>query len=408
MKPFLKLKSVEEILANFANVAPLGAETVPLANALGRRLARDFRAPADLPGFARSTVDGYAVAARDVFGASETSPAFLRIAGDIRMGEKPAFALEPGQAARIATGGMLPEGADCVVMLEYARPLANEQVELARSQAPGDNVVAAADDAAKGELLIAAGKKIRPQEIGCLAAYGISEPQVYRKPAVAIISTGDEVVPIEDNPAPPMIRDINSHSLAALCKQAGAAPAQMGIIKDDPEFLRAKIASALEDSDIVAVSGGSSAGARDFTIETFLSFPDAELLAHGVAISPGKPFILARSGKKWLFGLPGHVAGALVCARVFLLPLLRKLQGDTSLAPAPFISARLSRSIASAQGRRDFIRCQLFQKDGGWEAIPLSAPSAVISSLVNADGLIVCPENREGLAKGEIVHVELL
>lgn len=408
MKPFLKLRSVDEILDYLGRLPSLPPETVALDHACGRRLFSAFAAPGDLPGFARSTVDGFAVAARDVFGASETSPALLQCARDCPMGAAPEFALAPGEAARILTGGMLPQGADCVVMLEHSRPAAPGQIELARAQAPGDNMVEADEDSAAGELLIPAGSLLRPQEIGCLAAFGMSAVQVHGRPRVGIISTGDEVVPITDNPAPGQVRDVNSHSIGALCQQAGGVVTQYGIIRDEPEELRAAIHQAAESADVIVVSGGSSAGARDYTVEAFLSFPDAKLIAHGVAIRPGKPFILAEAAGKHLLGLPGHVAGALVCGRVFLLPLLNRLEG----APAPervnTVKAGLTRSLASAQGRRDYIRCRLLENGDTLLADPLPASSATISSLVAANGLIVCPESREGFGKGEIVEVELI
>lgn len=408
MKPFLKLKSVDEILGFIRQQPALSSEIAALDNACGRRLFSDFYAPCDLPGFARSTVDGFAVAARDVFGASETSPALLQCAPDCPMGAAPDFTLAPGQAARILTGGMLPSGADCVAMLEHSRSAGTGQIELGRAQAPGDNMVAADEDSAAGELLIPAGTLLRPQDIGCLAAFGIADIEVHRKPCVAILSTGDEVVPLSSDPAPGQVRDVNSHSLGALCGQAGGIVRQYGIIPDEPEKLRAALHVAAEDADVIVVSGGSSAGARDYTVETFLSFPDASLIAHGVAIRPGKPFILARAAGKYLLGLPGHVAGALVCGRVFLLPLLNRLEGAPALQLAPTLKAALTRSIASAQGRRDYIRCRLLEKGDRIEAEPLPASSAVISSLVRANGLIVCPENREGFGKGEVVDVEPL
>lgn len=407
MKSFLTLKSVDEVLSLVETGAPLPAERVPLDECAGRRLAADFLSPEDLPGFARSTVDGYAVRARDVFGAQEGSPALLECVGDCPMGRAPDFSLGEGQTARILTGGMLPEGADCVVMVEYSRPAGERLVELIRSQAPGDHVLESDEDASAGSVLIAAGTYLRSQEIGLLAALGQSEVLVSRRPRVSIISTGDEVVPFTQKPAPGQVRDVNSHSLAALCRSAGAEVRLEGLVRDDMAALEAAVRDALARADVVLLSGGSSAGMRDHTVDIFRAMPEGRLLVHGVAISPGKPFILARSGAVWLMGLPGHVSSALVCARVFLLPLLRRLQGGRENI-APGVTAVLSRAVASAQGRRDYIRVRLSRNGNGWEAEPVTAPSGLISGLVAADALVVCPENSEGLYAGQEVFALLL
>ena len=248
---------------------------------------------------------------------------------------------------------------------------------------------------------------------------------VRRAPRVAILSTGDEVVPIGSKPRPGQVRDVNSYSLAALCRSAGAEPTLAGLVRDDAEALRRTVLAALEEADVVVVSGGSSAGMRDHTVDVFTSVPGSELLTHGVAISPGKPFILARSGGKCLMGLPGHVSSALVCARAFLVPLLEHLQGSAGDELVPSLTARLTRAVASAQGRRDYIRVKLVPagaaaleaawlpqgldcSDVDWLAQPLMKPSGVVSGLVEADGLVICAENREGLTAGERVRVELL
>ena len=407
MKSFLTLKSVEEVLAFIRTFPPLESESVALSDAAGRWLAEDWCAPEDLPGFDRSTVDGWAVYARDVFGAQEGSPALLECVGGLDMGKAPELFLEEGQAVRILTGGMMPEGADCVVMVEHSRPVNDTLVELVRSQAPGDHVILRDDDAAKGDLLIPAGRCLRPQEIGLLAALGQVEVPVRRRPRVVIVSTGDELVPCHEKPAPGQVRDVNSHSLAAFCRAAGAEVTLAGLVKDDIALLRETIAHACEEADVVLVSGGSSAGMRDHTVDMFTSMPESELLVHGVAISPGKPFILARSGQKCLMGLPGHVGAALVTARAFLQPLLLHLQGGEEKFH-PGVRAKLTRSMASAQGRRDYIRVRLSRTEEGWAAEPILLPSGLMSGLVHADAIVICPENSEGLYAGEEVWAELL
>ena len=421
MKSFLKLQSVEEVLVHIRHFVPLPAETIDLDQAEGRHLAAPFTAPHDLPGFDRSTVDGYAVRARDVFGAQESSPALLELAGDCRMGEACSLVLEDGQAARILTGGMLPAGADAVVMVEYSRQAGGNLLELTRSVAPGENVLRHDEDAAAGQVCLPRGRRLQPQDLGLLAAFGQTRVTVGALPRVAILSTGDEVVPFDAVPAPGQIRDVNAHSIAGLCRACGAQVTLAGLVGDDADALRATVQRLMASHDVVVISGGSSAGMRDHTVEVFTSQPGSELLCHGVALSPGKPFILARSGQVALMGLPGHTGSALICARVFLRPLLARLQGQEE-APlaAPGVLARLGRPLASAQGRRDYIRVTLEALPDEepspvpglpplrWRAMPLSVPSGCISGLTRAHGLVVCPENREGLYADEIVSVELL
>ena len=407
MKSFLTLRSVDEVLGMIREFPVLPSESVPLSEALGRYLSSDIYAACDVPGFDRSAVDGYAVRARDVFGAQESSPALLECVGDCPMGQAPRAVLHEGQTARILTGGMLPEGADAVVMVEYSRPVSDTMVEIIRSQAPGDHVLMHDDDAAQGKLVLARGCRLRPQEIGLLAALGEGQVACCRKPRVVILSTGDEVVAVETRPAPGQVRDINSHTLRALCQNEGACVVQSCLVPDDKERLAEHVRQGLEQADVVLLSGGSSAGMRDFTVEIFQSMPQSELLVHGVSLSPGKPFILARSNTTCLMGLPGHVSGALICARVFVVALLRRLQAAGETIEAQ-VQARLTRPIASAQGRRDYIRVRLLRQGQSWLAEPITGPSGLISGLVQADALVICPENSEGLYAGSEVTAFLL
>jgi molybdopterin molybdotransferase len=411
MSDFLTLKPVDEILAMIQHFEPLEAEYLPLPEALGRVLAQDFTAPEDLPGFDRSTMDGFAVKAKDVFGAGEVQPAALELVGECPMGEIPTISLGPGQTARIWTGGMLPQGADAVVMLEYSRNIGENLVELTRPAAPLENVITASEDAENGEVLLPAGRVLRPQELGLLAALGQTEIGVRRKPKVAVISSGDEVVPAEVKPGLGQVRDINSYTLSALATAAGGQARCLGLAGDSPEQLKDMILEALDWADVILLSGGSSAGQRDFTVNVFRSLPEVEVLVHGVAISPGKPLILARSGPKSLWGLPGHAASALVCAEVFIRPLLSSLLGRSDREVwREGLRAVLSRPIASAQGRRDYIRVRLDppeQAGGPLTATPVLGKSGLITTLVMAEALIICPENLEGLNAGQMVDIHL-
>lgn len=405
MKPFLQLMPVDEIKRIIFSLPVLPVEPTPLDQAFGRCLATGFIAPCDLPGFRRSSMDGYAVVARDVFGASEGNPAILQVSHICRMGEKPEYALENGQAAQIFTGGALPDGADAVVMVEHTRDIGGGQIEVTTPVAPGMNIVEADDDAMEGQELIPAGKMIRAQEIGILAAFGVEKVETIRPAKTAIISTGDEIRTISAKLAPGEMRDVNSWSLAAICRKAGAIPERLGIVPDQQEQLAKKIKDCAAQSDVVIVSGGSSAGMRDHTAAAFLELPKSRILVHGAAISPGKPLILGVAGEVILLGLPGHVSSALVCANVFLVPLLHHLQGLARPRIKPWFDAILSRAVASAQGRRDYIRCRLKEEGDNLLAEPILSPSAVLSGLLEADGYVICPENSEGLARGQKVRV---
>ena len=413
MAHFLTLTPVDDVLAHIAEYAPLPTQRVPLHDAFSRVLAEPFHAPEDLPGFTRSTMDGFAVRAKDVFGASEGLPALLQYMGECPMGETPSISLEPGQTARIWTGGMLPAGADAVVMLEYAREPGSGLIELTRPVAPGENVITPTEDAAKGALLLSAGRKLRSQELGLLAALGQEEVAVYSRPKVAIISTGDEVIPVSETPRPGQVRNVNSATLSALALGCGAEVRSFGLVGDNPALLEQRVAEAFAWADVLLLSGGSSAGQRDHTLAVLQSLPGATLFAHGVAISPGKPLIVYRAGNKALWGLPGHAASALVCAQVFIRPLLHTMQGlaQQDHFALHTMQATLTRPVPSAQGRRDYIRVALSpptEPGGLMQARPIRGKSGLITTLVQADALVVCHESEEGLRAGQVVPIWLL
>ena len=403
---FLKVKTREEMWGEFRRFPLLRPEEVPLSQALNRILAKAVVANEDLPAFTRSTVDGYAVRAKDTFGASESLPSLLEIVGEVGMGETPAFELGRGNAARIPTGGVLPAGANSVVMVEYTEELDQRSVAISRSVAPLENVIKRGDDFRSGQTALPAGRRLRAQEIGLLAGLGVHSVPVRRRANVAIISSGDEVVPVEQKPEPGELRDINSHSLAAMVQDWGGVPLQLGLVSDQFQALQDKCQEALDRADICLVSGGSSVGTRDLTLEVLTSFADSEVLVHGVAISPGKPTILVRTGEKAFWGLPGHVASAMVVFHVLVRPFMSYLSGASmALGQGMPVLARLSRNVASKQGREDFVRVKLRQEDGALVAEPVFGESALISTLVRADGLVCVHRHTEGLYAGEMVEV---
>jgi len=404
---FFKVKTTEEVLSLVKGFEPVGREEVPLSKAFGRVLCEDMVSPENLPGFLRTTVDGYAIQARDSFGATESLPAFLEIAGEVKMGELPSITAGSGRAVRISTGGMLPQGADSVVMIEYCHHLDEGTLEISRAVSPQENVIQPDDDFKAGALVLRAGQRLRPQDVGVLAGLGVTAAPVYRIPKVAIISTGDEVVPVGEKPKPGQVRDMNTYTLGAFCEQIGVAPVPMGLCGDRFDDLLALVQKGLDGADTVWVSGGSSVGTRDLTLKVFESLEDMELLVHGISISPGKPTIIARAGRRALFGLPGHVASAMVVAEIFLRPFLAALCGeaDSEIKGPVRLRARLARNVESASGRDDFIRVRLVKDGEGWVAEPIFGKSGLISTLVEADGLLRVDRNTEGVYQGDMVEV---
>lgn len=406
MNHFFKVMGLDQVMGLAPGFSAMPQETVPLNGASARILGQNIVADQDLPGFRRSTMDGYAVQSGATFGASEANPAWLRIAGTIAMGETPSFSLTSDEAAPISTGGMLPEGADSVVMVEHTEPIDEATVEIYKSVAPLQHVVDRAEDYRQGQEIITAGTRIRPQESGVLAALGMTDIEVFQRPTVAIISTGDEIVPVEGTPAFGKIRDMNSHTLAGLVSEAGAIPLQLGIVKDSRDDLFEACSRAVAQADMVLISGGSSVGMRDFTVDVLSDLEHTELLVHGISISPGKPTILARSRNKPVWGLPGHVVSAMVVFKVVVLPFLRKLMGEKDWAEKGVaIPATLTRNVASAQGRTDFVRVDLQEKEGKLYAAPVLGKSGLIRTMVMARGLLEIGENVEGLEKDTMVKV---
>lgn len=408
MKAFFNVKTLEQVFSLKGEFAALGLETIDVGSACFRILASDLTAPRDLPGFRRSCMDGYAVQAASTFGASESSPAWLEISPTISMGQVPDFVLAPGQAAPISTGGMLPQGADAVVMVEHTEAVDESSVEIYKSVAPLQHVIDAAEDFAQNQTVLPAGTFLRPQETGLAAGLGFSHLEVHKKPRVGIISTGDEIVPITQEPGPGKIRDINSYTLAGFMEQAHAQPVCYGIVKDDPGALKRACERALEETDMVMISGGSSVGVRDFTLEVLSGLPDTKVLVHGMSISPGKPTLLARSGSKPVWGLPGQVVSAMVVVKIVVLPFLHQIQGHKTRVNPIRIPAKLTRNVSSAQGRRDFVRVLLENDQGQMLARPVLGKSGLIRTMIHADGLLEIPDHVEGLEQDTRVDVILL
>jgi len=353
-------------------------------------------------------MDGYAVRARDTFGASDAVPAFLSVAGHVAMGEVFPGAVGPGQAVGVSTGGVLPDGADAVVMVEYTEE-ADGELAVQKGVASGEHVLRAGDDLRRGELLVARGRRLRPQDVGALAAFGLVDVPVHRRPVVGILSTGNEIVTARAALRPGQVRDVNAHALAAQVRRAGAEPRGYGIARDDEAELRARLVEMLDACDAVLLSGGSSVGVRDLTARV-IADTGGELLFHGVSVRPGKPTILARAGGRPILGMPGVPVSALIIFEVFVRPLIRRLGGERLEVAAEWPArrrARLARRMASIAGREDYLRVRLVERDGATWAEPLLGGSASLATVVRADGLVVVPANVEGIAEGDEVEVRV-
>ena len=382
-------------------------ERVPIERALGRTLVEDLRSPEDLPAFPRSTMDGFAVRAADTYGASEGLPAYLLVRGEVLMGVAAAVRVDSGEAARIATGGMLPAGADAVVMVENTQTVDEATIEVVRPVAPGENVLQVGEDVSRGSSLFGRGQLLRPQDVGGLAALGLTEVEVAARLRVAIVSSGDELVPPDAEPAPGQIRDVNSYTLAALVEQAGHEPVLHGIVPDVYDELVTAARRGLDSADALILSAGSSVSIRDMTAQVIASLGEPGVLVHGVSLRPGKPTILAVADAKPVFGLPGNPVSCMITFDLFVAPALARLCGLESPPARPTVRARLVRNIPSAPGREDYMQVALEERDGALCAMPIFGKSNLIYTLVRADGLVKVDLDRGGLAEGEQVPVML-
>ena len=410
MKEFFKVQTPDEVYKKLGRFKPLASEKVGIEDSLHRVLSENISSSINLPEFRRSTVDGFALKAKDTYGASEKNPAIIRLIGEIPMGKVSKMEVDEGEAIKVATGGMVPNGADAVQMVEFTECIDSDTLHVFKTLSPLENVIQVGEDVKAGETILRKGNLIRPQDIGLMAGIGKTDVRVYLRPRVGIISSGDEIIPIDHIPAPGEIRDINRYTIVSMVKEAGGIPSFLGITKDLFNDLKEKIELGLRESDMVVITGGSSVGTLDLTREVLQSFPGTEILAHGISIRPGKPTLLADIQGKPFLGLPGHPVSAIVIFHFFGKPLLKILSGlsQEMIYHQIKVKAKASRNIPSVPGREDYMRVKIEERDGRLWAHPIFGKSGAIAHLVQANGLIRIGMNEEGLEEGEEAEVFLL
>lgn len=401
----LSVKTPDEVLAAITDefVPRPEKELVSLDAALGRVLWEEICASEFVPGFDRSTVDGFAVHAADTFGCSDAIPAILTLDGEIQMGNPADTPLHAGCCIAVPTGGAVPPNADAVVMLEYTEQYGDGTIGILKPAAPGTNLIFKGDDVSPGKVVLPSGRRLTVQDIGALAAMGIADVPVCRRPVVGILSTGDELVPVKQQPAQGQVRDVNSAMLGALMEQAGAQVKSYGIIRDQEDLLDQALKTAQKDCDVILLSGGSSVGAKDATCRVIEA--QGEILFHGIAMKPGKPTIFGKVDGKPVIGLPGHPVAAFFVAHLFVLPLLSRLTGRVIRRfPVPAV---LTETVGANHGRAQYTGVFLSERDGTLYARPIHGKSGLITILANSDGYFCIPRDCEGVSAGETVSVTL-
>lgn len=406
----LKVDTLDEArrkLFDAVSSKPMKTEKVHFAYSLGRVPACDVKSAENIPGFRRSTVDGYAVRAADTQGVTDSIPVFLDIIESVDIGTAPQKTVGSGQAVYVPTGGMVPEGADAMVMIEYCEKFDESSIAVYDPVSPGRNVVAVGEDVSIDDVFLRRGQRIRPQEVGVLSSAGVYEPEVYKPWQITVISTGDELVGAQDIPAKGQVRDINTFTVSSAAVRLGFEVVDMKVLKDDEALLEQEVRTAMLKSDIVVVSGGSSQGEKDHTADVMDRLAEPGVFTHGIALKPGKPTILGydNATETVLVGLPGHPAAALMVFELLIGWLYRRMTGQKETAA---VMARMTENVAAAGGRTTCLLVRLEEEvAGGYRAVPIFGKSGMITTLTRADGYVMIDTNQEGLKENQQVKVVL-
>lgn len=398
---FFDVVSVEEARRTILENLNLKLETefVDILESTDRVLCEDITSNEDVPGFDRSTVDGYAINSSDSHGASESLPSFLSLKGQVKMGKEVEIEILPGESVYVPTGGMLPKGSDGVIMIEHVEKLDEENILIYRPISSGENVIFKDDDIKLGQVVLSKGRKLNSQDIGVLAALGISKVKVYKKPKFYIISTGDEIIDLNEKMDIGKIRDINSYVLYSMIKKLGCDAVNRTIVKDSFNLLKTEVEKGLESSDIVIISGGSSVGVRDFTHEVINSFDGKGVFIHGMSIKPGKPTIVGEAKGKGVFGLPGHPVSSIIVFKALIERYIKDIMGikDKNNKTRAIVDF----NFPSSPGKTTYQMVSLVERDGNLYCVPNFGKSGMITLLSESSGYIEIGLHEEGIYEGE-------
>lgn len=403
----LKVKTIDEmkkIINETFKALTLEKETIDIGHGLNRVLSSDIVSTIDVPHFDRSVVDGYAVKLTDVQGASNAIPGFLRITGEVEMGKETICILKQGETLYVPTGGMVPAGTEAMIMIEYTEKLGEKDLAVYTNAGANENMMRIGDDIRNGELVFSRGHLLRPQDIGVLSALGYLHIEVYQPPRLSIISTGDEIIRPGETPKPGQVIDINTPALAAVAKRLGAEVISTAYASDDRQEIRSAVELGIKNGDMVILSGGSSMGEKDYTVEVINEL--GEVLLHGLAVKPGKPTILGTVSQKPVIGLPGQPAAAIMVMMIVLQEFMSRYYGQ-DLFKYQTVSGVLMENIHAAPGRRTFQTVAITKSENGIEVRPTHGKSGMITLLSYSDGYLEITENEEGKNAGDQVEVTL-
>ena len=407
MSDFLKVKPIEQALEIIDNhpTPLLSTVNIKTIDSLSRTVSTPITSPSDLPSFDRSTMDGYAVRATDTYGASQSQPSYLNLVSEITMGSIPKTKIKVGQAAKIFTGGMIPESADAVVMVEYTELIDSSLIEIIKPVAPGENIIKIGEDIKENDPVFEVGHIIRPQDIGGLLALGITQTPVFERPKIGVISTGDELINPEIEPTKGQVRDINSYTVSSLIQKHGGEPIIFGINKDEFEVQFNSAQKALTECSLLVISAGSSTSSRDLTSQVISSLGEPGILMHGLAHKPGKPSIIGSVENKLIFGLPGNPVSAMIIFELLVKRAINNILRSTKKLITP-TQAILTTDIPSINGREEHVPVKLYNSQSGrLMAEPVFGKSNLIYTLIKSDGIVIVPINKSGIYSGDLVDV---
>ncbi|RQD67908.1 MAG: molybdopterin molybdenumtransferase MoeA [Tindallia sp. MSAO_Bac2] len=399
------VEEAQEILKRLSDDVYIKEEKCALMDSLHRVLSKPIESPHDVPGFDRSTVDGYAVKASDTYGASESMPSMLTYAGEVLMGKPAYISIGAGECAYVPTGGMLPEGSDAVVMVEHVEKMDDETILIHQPITVGANTLKKGEDIHQGMVILDRGHKLRPQDLGLLAGMGYQNVTVFQRLKVGIISTGDEIISPGGKLEPGKIIDMNTYSLSSAVIEDGCDVYAMAVVPDELDLLKDKMAEMMETCHLILVSGGSSMGHRDVTKEAIDSLGKPGVVVHGIAVKPGKPTIIGKAESTLMIGLPGQPVSALVVYRILVRPMLDAVLGNRRFSPT--IRGRLTVNVPSAPGREHYVMVSIDEYSDNNHIYPVHGKSGMMSMMSRAQGYIKIEKDQEGLSKGSEVNVHL-